>query len=183
MLKGPRVTLRAIKPDDLPRFVTWLNDYEVRKHVSPFVPFTLEDEEEWYQAQRKDQSVFNLAIEIEDGTHIGSIGLMDINQRVQQAELGIMIGRKEAWSKGYGGEAIALMLAYGFDHLNLNRIFLRVNTDHLGAIKCYQRGGFVTEGELRQVGFRAGRFVNQYIMSVLRAEYLAEKNNHPETNG
>jgi len=175
MLKGPRITLRAVTRDDLPRYVTWLNDVEVVKHLTIYIPFNLDDETDWYEKQRKDQSVVNFAIDTENGKHIGSIGLMKIDAKNQNAELGIVIGDKEEWGKGYCTEAIGLLLGYGFDTLNLNRIFLRVDTDNPGGLKCYRRCGFITEGEMRQVIFSGGKFINQYLMSVLRNEYRDDK--------
>jgi len=183
MLKGPRLTLRAIRRDDLPRYVIWLNDSEVIEHLGDIFPFSLEDEEEWYEAQRKDQRVLHLAIETAEGIHIGSVSLMNINYRNQVAELGIVIGVKSDWGKGYGTEAINILLSYGFEVLNLNRIFLRVDTDHHGAITCYQRCGFTQEGELRQVGYKAGKFYNQYIMSILRTEYNQRVSDYGKSSG
>jgi RimJ/RimL family protein N-acetyltransferase len=174
MLKGPRLTLRAVTRDDLPRYVTWLNDIEVTKHLSLYLPFNLDDEAEWYETQRKSGTEQNFAIETEDGTHIGSAGLMNINHRVQSAELGIVIGAKSEWNKGYGQEAITLMLEYAFNTLNLNRVCLRVDTNHPGAINCYRRCGFVTEGEMRQVEFSEGRHIDQYLMSILKSEYYQQ---------
>ena len=171
MLKGPRITLRAITREDLSRYVTWLNDPEVSRHLGHLAPFNLDDEIDWYEAQRKNDSTLHLAIETENNEHIGSVSLMNINYRTQSSELGIVIGVKALWDKGYGGEAIEVLLRYGFENLNLNRIALLVDTDHPRAIKCYQRCGFSIEGEMRQVGFRGDRFFNQYIMSILRSEY------------
>ncbi len=172
MLKGSRITLRAITRDDLPRYVTWLNNVEVTKHLTAaMAPFNLDDETDWYEKQRKDRSSKNFAIDNEDGTHIGSIGLINIDRQNQLAELGIVIGDKSQWNKGYCTEAITLLLEYGFYTLNLNRIFLRVDQDNWGGLKCYRRCGFVKEGELRQAVFRDGGFINHYIMSVLRSEY------------
>ncbi len=182
MFTGTNLTLRAITRADLPRYVAWLNDPEVIEHLSLFLPMNIDDETEWYEAQRKNASVQNFAIETKAGKHIGSVGLMNINQRVQSAELGIVIGEKSEWGKGYGQEAILLLLEYAFNTLNLNRVYLRVDTNHPGAIKCYQRCGFVTEGEMRQVEFRAGQFINQYLMSVLRREHTAAKQTTPNTN-
>ncbi len=175
MLKGPRLTLRAITPDDLPRYVAWLNDVEVTRHLTIYLPMNLDDEEEWYQRQRKDPTTLNLAIETETGEHIGSVGLMKIDHRTQSAELGIVIGAKEHWGKGYGREAITVLLEYGFHTLNLNRITLRVDADHPAAIRCYQNCGFVMEGEMRQAVFRDGQFINQYRMSILREEYQTQQ--------
>ena len=173
MLKGNRLSLRAIERDDLPRYVTWLNDPQVTDHLKAYLPFTLDDETDWYEAQRRDHSMQNFAIMINaENVHIGSIGLMKINHREQNAELGIMIGDKTRWGQGYGREAIELLLPFGFTTLNLHRIYLRVDATHPAAIRCYTRCGFVEEGRLRDAVFRQGRFEDQLIMSLLRPEYL-----------
>ena len=173
MIQGKRLTLRAIERDDLPRYVVWLNDLEVIHHLKTYPPMNLEDETDWYESQRKDGSTLNLAIVVSDEErHIGSVSLMKINQREQNAELGIMIGDKTCWGQGYGREAIQLLLRYGFTTLNLHRIYLRVDASHTPAIRCYLSCGFVEEGRLRDVVFRQGRFEDQLIMSVLRPEYL-----------
>ncbi|OQY48957.1 MAG: hypothetical protein B6242_00760 [Anaerolineaceae bacterium 4572_78] len=171
MLKGTRVTLRVITRDDLPRYVEWLSDIEVTEHLDTYLPFSMDDETDWYEAQRKDSSTHNFAIETETGKHIGGVGLMQIDHRLQSTELGIIIGDKTEWNKGYGKEAIGLVLDFAFGTLNLHRVQLRVNCNHPPAIACYEHSGFVREGELRQAIFLHGKFFNQYIMSVLRNEY------------
>ncbi len=174
MLKGQRLTLRAIERDDLPRYVAWLNDLEVTDHLKAYLPFNLDDETNWYESQRHDRSAQNFAIVITgENLHIGSIGLMKINQREQNAELGIVIGDKNCWGQGYGREAIQLLLPFGFNTLNLHRIYLRVDASHPAAIRCYTRCGFVEEGRLRDEIFRYGQFEDQLIMSILRPEYVA----------
>jgi RimJ/RimL family protein N-acetyltransferase len=172
MIKGQRLTLRAIERDDLPRYVAWLNDPEVNQYLKPTTPFNLEDEVDWYENQRKDDTCLNLAMVItETGQHIGSIGLMHIDRRDQGAELGIAIGDKTQWHKGYGREAIHLLLDFTFNTFNLHRVFLRVDANHSGAIRCYTECGFVKEGRLRENVFRQGKFQDQLVMSVLRPEY------------
>jgi diamine N-acetyltransferase len=80
MIKGDRITLRAIERDDIPRYVAWLNDPEVTHHLSFFFPMNIDDETDWYESQRKDQTAQNFAIVInEEKVHIGSVGLMEIN--------------------------------------------------------------------------------------------------------
>jgi RimJ/RimL family protein N-acetyltransferase len=172
MIEGSRITLRAVERDDLPRYVSWLNDPEVTYHLSPLLPFNLDDETDWYEQQRQDQSVLNLAIVIDDGRqHIGSVGLMHLDYRHQQAELGIVIGEKSQWGQGYGREAIELLLEYAFTELNLNRVYLRVDASHASAIHTYLRCGFQEEGRLREAVYHHGGFEDQLLMSVLRTEY------------
>lgn len=171
MLKSERLTLRAVEREDLPRFVSWVNDVEVSYHLRPLLPLNLEDETAWYEHQRQDESTLNFSIVISaDETHIGSIGLMKIDQRNQQAELGIMLGDKSKWGQGYGPEAITLLVDYAFGQLNLHRIYLRVDASHAKAIHSYRQCGFVEEGRLRDNVFHHGQFEDQLIMSVLRSE-------------
>lgn len=173
MLKGQRLTLRAIERDDLPRYVAWLNDPEVTNHLLAHLPFNLDDETDWYESQRKDDTMQNFAMVISpESLHIGSIGLMKINQREQNAELGIMIGDKTHWGQHYGREAIQLLLSFGFNTLNLHRIYLHVDASHPAAIRCYSSCGFIEEGRLREAIFRQGHFEDQLIMSILRSDYL-----------
>jgi RimJ/RimL family protein N-acetyltransferase len=133
----------------------------------------LEDETEWYENQRKDNTSLHLAIVVTaENLHLGSVSLMHIHRQDQNAELGIMIGDKNRWGQGYGREAIELLVHYGFTELNLHRIYLRVDASHAAGIHCYQNCGFVEEGRLRQAVFRHGYFEDHLIMSVLRSEYL-----------
>ncbi len=172
MLYGKNLTLRAITRDDLPHYVKWLNDTEVTRYLLWFRPLNIDDETDWYESQRKDTDTFNFAIEVTaTRKHIGSISLHVKSRLDQVAELGILIGDKTEWGKGYCQEAIGLILAYGFNTLNLNRIYLRVYEENIGGIKCYKRSGFVPEGTLREAGFSEGKFVNHHIMSVLRREF------------
>ena len=173
MLKGERITLRAIEHEDLSRYVDWLNEPEVLHHLSLFLPINSDDEAEWYEAQRKDANVQNFAMVVkQEDRHIGSIGLMGINHREQSAELGIVIGDKTQWGQGYGQEAIELLLKFSFEEMNLHRIFLRVNVTNTRGIRCYEKCGFVKEGQLRDAVYHSGHFEDQLIMSVLRSEYL-----------
>ena len=173
MIKGEQITLRAIEREDLGRFVDWFNDPEVLHHLSLVLPMNYDDEVDWYEAQRKDENTQNFAIVLNQNKQlIGSIGLMDINRLEQHAELGIAIGDKTQWGQGYGQEAIELLLKFSFEELNLHRIWLTVNITNTRGIRCYQKCGFVKEGQLREAAYHSGHFEDQLIMSVLRSEYL-----------
>jgi diamine N-acetyltransferase len=88
-------------------------------------------------------------------------------------EFGIFIGDKSLWDKGYGTEAVELLLLHGFQTLNLNRIYLRVYSTNLRAKRSYEKAGFVLEGTLRQAMYRHGQYADIHIMSVLRPEWAA----------
>jgi len=172
MLKGTNLTLRAVIRDDLPHYVQWFSDPDVTRHLLWFKPVNMDVENEWYERQLKDSTTLNFAIVITaTQKHIGSVSLGRIDHKNQVAELGIVIGDKSEWGKGYCREAIRLLLAYGFNTLNLNRIYLHVFTENIAGKKCYEHCGFKLEGELREANFSNGNYINHYIMSVLRREF------------
>jgi RimJ/RimL family protein N-acetyltransferase len=102
---------------------------------------------------------------------IGFINLWGIKPKNQNAELGILIGRKDLWGQGYGKEALHLLLAYAFDELNLHRVMLRVFATNERAIRAYKSVGFVEEGRMREDIYRGGEWVDSVVMGILKHEY------------
>lgn len=174
MIVGKKVRLRPIERDDLPRFVEWFGDPEVRRHLLMYLPFSLAQEERWFEnllERLERQTDVLLAIETADGVHIGNVGLHSIDWKNRNAEFGIAIGEKAYWGQGYGTDATRTLLTLAFGEMNLHRVFLRVDTDNLRGIRCYEKVGFQREGILRQVGFKGGAYHDQYMMSILESEF------------
>jgi len=178
MLYGNRIRLRGDERNDLPKFVEWLNDPEVRRFLSVSMPLSQATEENWFENMLKRPSEEHpLGIEIKDNKGwklIGNCGFFDINWRTRCAEVGIFIGEKPCWNKGYGTEVMQLLLRHGFETLNLNRIFLHVDAENLGGIRAYEKAGFIQEARLRQADYREGKYCDDLIMSVVRSEWTPE---------
>jgi RimJ/RimL family protein N-acetyltransferase len=175
MITGKRMRLRAISKNDLPAFVDWLNDPEVNRHIAIYYPLSLDREQSWYtDIMTHPVEEQPLAIEIRDGDSwktVGDISFLNFLQHERSAEIGIFIGEQSAWSKGYGTEAMRLMVNYGFDSLNLNRIYLRVFETNPRAIHCYEKAGFQHEGRQRQAHFLDGKYIDVLMMSILKNEW------------
>ncbi len=178
MILGRRVRLRPIEKDDLPRFVKWLADEETRSFLSQHLPYSLMQEERWYEDNLKAREEQAWAIDVQpEGAalvpweHIGSCGFFHLNWRCRHAEAGILIGARERWGQGYGSDALRTLVHWGFYTLDLNRIYLRVFDDNARAIRCYQKVGFVEEGRLRQDDYRNGAYRDTLLMSMLRSEW------------
>lgn len=177
MIYGKKVRLRAVEKEDLPNYVTWLNDPDVRQGLGGYMPFSQTAEEKWFEElQKKPPDEQSLAIEIQpEGkkkwVFVGGCGFFDFDWRVRQAEIGIHIGEKKYWNQGFGTRVIHLLLKHGFETLNLNRIYLRVFGNNPRAMRTYQKAGFVDEGTLRQAHFYEGEYVDVHLMSVLRSEW------------
>ena len=176
MLIGKLVRLRRFEKEDLERVLGWINDREVTRFLAARYPFSRAQEEDWIDRVSKQPPSEGLVLAIEllaDSRHIGSIGLHDPRWEDRHASLGIMIGEKDCWGRGYGTDAILTLLRFAFDEMNLHRVTLDVLTDNDRAIASYRKCGFVSEGTLRQAYYQEGRYRDLLTMGVLAGEFRA----------
>lgn len=179
MIFGERIRLRAMERADVPLFVPWINDLEVLAGIGMYLPVSLVSEESWFDNMLKGpEAEHPLLIEVKEGegwVPVGNIAVFGINWRLRSAEIGILIGDKRYWNKGYGTEAMQLILKHGFATLNLHRMYLRVFQTNPRAVRAYEKAGFVHEGVQRQAEFRGGKYVDVLMMSVLVEEWQARQ--------
>jgi RimJ/RimL family protein N-acetyltransferase len=182
MILGQRVRLRPTERADLPRYVEWFANPQMRSHLSLSHGFSLEQEEQWYQHNLTAGDEQSWAIDArvkaaQPGAweHIGSCGLRRLDGRHRSAELGIAIGPPEFWGRGFGTDAVLTLCGWGFNELNLHRIFLQVFADNARAMRAYTKAGFVEEGRQREANFHNGRYRDTIFMSLLRPEWQAQQ--------
>ncbi|MBK8824665.1 MAG: GNAT family N-acetyltransferase [Anaerolineales bacterium] len=178
IIYGERVRLRAAEREDVKNFYVWVNDPDVTRYLSLYLPMSTVDEENWFNSMtQRSQSEKTLVIEVRDGNGwkmIGNCGVFDIDTIGRLGEIGIMLGEKDEWDKGYGTEAMSLLVRHCFETLNFNRVYLRVYAENLRAKRAYEKAGFVEEGRLREAVYKNGKYDDVIIMSVLRAEWIAQ---------
>ena len=173
ILKGKRVIIRGVEPGDLTDRYRWLNDREVTRFFTTLgsCHLSMEQLRRWLEECDRSNNEVHFSLDTAAGKHIGGAQLKGIDWRNRNAELGIFIGEKEEWGKGYCSEAVALLLAYAFDTLNLHRIWLRVDPENTGALRCYEKTGFSREGVFRQEVYRAEKYHDTLVLSILESEY------------
>lgn len=179
MIYGERIRLRAGERSDMPCWVEWLNDPEVTAGLDLVYPLSMAAEEGWFDAMLKRPPEEHVrVIEVQQGASwqmIGNCSYFNLDWRSRSAELGIFIGEKSLWNQGYGADVMRLLLQFGFETMNLHRIWLRVFQSNHRAIRCYEKAGFIHEGRYRQARFINGGYEDVLIMSVLKPEYDARK--------
>ena len=178
VILGKHVRLRPLEREDLPRFVRWVSDPEIRAHVAQYKPLSLAQEEQWYARNLEAGDTQSWAIDAhreqttaDPWEHIGVCGYHVIDWRNRSGEVGIIIGAREYWSQGFGTDAMQTLVGWGFNTLNLNRVHLHVYADNARAIRCYEKVGFRTEGCLRQANFHNGVYRDALLMGLLREEW------------
>lgn len=181
MLKGARITLREMRKEDLPRMHQFANDIEVELAGGgdPPIPKSLEKIEAEFEENAKysGSNAVWFAIEADDKM-IGSCGLRGFSEfkgTCNRGELGITIGDKAYWGRGYGREAIGMLVDYGFRYWNLHRIWLNTTAVNERAIRCYLACGFIEEGRLRDQDWHDGKYVDVVCMGILRNEWEQTK--------
>ncbi len=176
MIEGTLINLRPLESGDIDRVYAWINDREVTRHLNMRYPISRLAEENWLgERAATPLSYANtwFAIETKDGTHIGNVNFHEVHPENRKGHLGIMIGDRSYWSRGYGADALVTFLRFAFDEMDLRRADLTVDADNARAIACYRKVGFVEEGRLRQARYARGRYVDQLWMGILRAEFEA----------
>jgi len=177
MLTGNLTRLRPLEMEDLELYTAWINDPEVTHFLGAAFPLMSRAAERvWLEAAVPKGVRYGdvtLAIETLEGRHIGSVALHEPKVIERQCSLGIMIGDKTCWDHGYGTDAIVTLLRFGFDDMNLNRVWLTVDAANQRGIACYRKCGFVEEGRLRQDRYQDGAYEDTLIMGVLVDEFRA----------
>jgi RimJ/RimL family protein N-acetyltransferase len=172
-LQGEKVIFRPYNSDDIGHIHQWFNDPEVTHYMfTGQKPTTLEETKEIIAKtlESKENVLFMVATK-ENHKLIGLAGLYEIDATSRKAEMRIIIGDKDSWGKGYGTETVQLVNYYGFDRLNLNRIYLGVTDENRGAVRVYEKAGYQTEGVLKQDIYRNSRYYNSVRMAILRDYY------------
>lgn len=140
----PDVSIRPISYDDTQKIITWRNSDSVRKRFLYRGLFTKESHEKWMKTMVETGKVDQFII-VCDKEDVGSVYLRDIDMDKKEAEFGIFIGEESARKKGVGTKAANLILSYAFEKRGLETVFLRALSDNGGALRSYEKAGFVPE--------------------------------------
>ncbi|MCU1264387.1 MAG: GCN5-related N-acetyltransferase [Acidobacteria bacterium] len=172
-LKGKRLYLRPVGRADIPLFLKWGNDQELRLLSSErYLPVDEIQADEWLVGLHKQTDRLSLIICLNNGRAIGLVGLHKIDWKNRLAMTECIIGEKQFWSKGYGSEAKMLLLHHAFQTLNLRKIHATVYEFNKRSVAHNKKCGYKVEGVQRQHVFANGEYHNQVLMAVFREDWL-----------
>ena len=183
-VEGDSIYLAPLEIEDLETFYRWYNNPDLRMYLIMPYPTTRIDEKDWIEKKTRGKDEVILSIVVKKGSRlIGNVGLHNINRVTRSAMLGIAIGDLKMASKGFGTEAIRLMLDYGFRTLNLHRIELFVHDFNDRAISAYKKIGFVEEGRKREALYIDGSYHDELLLAVLKDEWMEKLGNREKGIG
>jgi RimJ/RimL family protein N-acetyltransferase len=178
MLRGTLVYLRPAERSDIPLFVRWLADERTSRHLALRSPISIAMEERWFddllEHHGRDRWHFVICL-LADDRPIGSLDLHEVDLTSGGAGLGIQVGDPEDRGRGYGGDAIDVLVDFGFERLRLERVWLDVFAENAAARRLYERLGFVHEATFRNGVYRAGRFEDVHRLAILRSEWAERR--------
>jgi RimJ/RimL family protein N-acetyltransferase len=177
-MEGKLVRLRAYEKSDLEAVMKWVNDEEVTDLLGGdmlIYPVSSLGEEKFIEAAAlpSDKQKTFVIETLADRRYIGSISFNMISWINRSSGVGIVISDKSLWGKGYGTDAMRVLMRLAFEKMNLRRLWLHVFDYNPRAIASYEKCGFKREGVLRQEHFARGRYHDVVAMGILESEYRA----------
>ena len=182
----PEVRLSQTSRDDVKRVAGWLHDEEVNAswygtnqdgeplHIGYSPARMLEaSDRDWEEVfSNEGRQIFSVVTA--DGEHIGE-GQMVIEAPLWEAQLFILIGRKDLWYQGYGTAAFVQLLDRTFYTYDLHRAWVDIPEYNLPAIHMCERIGFILEGRLRGTHPKGGKWYDSLAMGLLSNEYARRR--------
>lgn len=178
-LVGKKISLHGLRSEDLKEgapYYEWMDDLSLdlltERSYFPNNPARMMA---YYERACQNRDLMLLGIyDNETGKHIGNITLSDINYWNRNAYIGYLLGDKNFTGRGVVTDACLMLMYYGFNKLNLERIHGGVSSRHPASIRVCEKVGLVVEGRRRQHLFRNGEWSDDIIVGALKSEWMEE---------
>lgn len=171
-LNGSSIYLRPWQDQDIDLLFKGVNDPAVRETLFTYRPKSkIELMEEIQKDLTSDKSILLTICECSSNQPVGMTAFYRIDYVSRAAIFFLAIYDSTKWHHGYGFEATKLMVDYAFNILNLNRIQLHVASENPKAVSIYEKCGFIKEGTLREAMYHNDRYVDFYVMAILRSDF------------
>jgi diamine N-acetyltransferase len=169
-LKGNKIHLRALEPEDLEFIYQIENDesiWELSNTQTPYSRFILKQylknaNQDIYEAKQ-----LRLVISDKENNPLGLIDIFDFDFKNKRAGIGILIRDKERRGKGYGAEAISLLVDYCFKQLNLHQLYCNINETNEPSLRLFKKAGFMTIGLKKDWNFSSEGFTSEYLLQLI----------------
>jgi ribosomal-protein-alanine N-acetyltransferase len=170
-IEGQNIFLKSLVPDDVGQYYAdWLNDPEIVKYLeSRWNTYHLSDVKNYIQTINNSDKDYLFGIFLKDkNRHIGNIKIGGIDPIHRFANVGLMIGEKKCWGKGYGTESIIVATRIAFCELNLNCLTAGIYSSNLSSYHAFLKAGWEDAGRFKKYRFFDGEYVDQINVQICR---------------
>jgi diamine N-acetyltransferase len=167
-----RVYLRAFRQEDISVWAMWFNDLEIVEHMNKGIFPNLEEKQARFLGElNKSHTDIQFAVVLLDGNKlIGTVGIHRIDWVHRHGSVSLLIGDKQCWGLGLGTESIHLIVRHAFTKVNLHRLTAGMWSSNLAARRSFEKNGFRLEGTLKESYFYKDRYIDEWVMGILREE-------------
>lgn len=169
-LKGEHIYLRALEPEDLEFIHTIENDesiWELSSTITPYSRFLIKEYLEHAHKDIYEVKQLRLLISDYNNVEIGLIDVFDFDVKNQRAGIGILIHNANNRGKGYGKEALSLLVKYCFMHLDLHQLYCNISESNMASIALFENEGFEKVGLKKDWNFHNGHYKNEYLYQLI----------------
>lgn len=167
-----KIKLRALEPEDMEALRATVNAEEMEKMVVGWsFPISKNQQMEWYNRSMGNPNHQRFAVEYE-GKFVGISTLTDIDWKNRTAFHGIKLTQDTPKGQGIGFDAVAAVMKYAFEDLQLNRLYGGILEYNIPSQKLYAKCGWVEEGRYRQCVFKDNAYHDEIAVAILRSEYF-----------
>lgn len=170
-IEGENIYLRLLSPNDVTEdYLNWMQDEKIIEFLeSRWRIYSLDDLKNYVKTVNESSSSYMFGIFLkENNLHVGNIKIGNMDQIHRYADVGLIIGNRTAWGKGYGSEAIKLVTNYAFNQLNLNKIFAGIYSKNIGSYKAFLKAGYREVGKLEKHRYCDGEYIDEYLVEMVR---------------
>ncbi len=175
MIKGNLTGLRAVEKEDLPILRDWRNNDNFRKHFREIRELSLYNQDKWIEKTNNSPGDFMFVIvNLKTGKPIGAAGLLYTNWIIRSSDFSFYIGEGDKYidDEGYALDAAKTLIKYGFNVLNLNKIWMELYEFDTMKLDFFLGSlGFEKDGKLRQNCFADGKYWDSYLISLISEDY------------
>lgn len=176
-MEGESLYLRGFEPSDLETWYQWFNNPEVTDLMNKgYYPNTIDTQTAFFQKLKESRFDIQLAIVTkEDNTLTGTIGLHRIDWIHRHGDVSVLVGNPRAFGRGIGTQAIGLICALAFRHLNLHKLTAGMWAPNHACRKSFEKNGFIHEGTLKEQFFYKGGWVDEFRYGLIRDSWKHQK--------
>ena len=170
MLKGSKVTLRAMEPSDIEILFAWENDVDNWQISNTHAPFSRHILEQFVNSENdifSNKQLRLMIVENETGLTVGTVDLFDFDPLHHKAGVGILIAENEFRRKGLAKESLRLLIEYAFDIINLHQLFCHIQIKNARSVKLFQGLGFEITGTKKDWSMNNGEWENQHFLQLI----------------